>query len=207
MKRCPTCQRTYPDDAPNFCTNDGTRLVAEESEPEFDPQKTVLATAPPPRKEVNQASQPQNNPSTPVPPQLQAPPQQAWQPQPPQQQQGQNWGGGFYQQPQQYAAQWPPQYAQQTAGSKSLTLATLIIGIISALGLALIFGMVKEIIPRDRDVAQIAYYASAALGVIALLLGLLALISKRQRSKWMAIVGLVLGIPAILFFIYIQFFR
>ncbi|HEX8844162.1 MAG TPA: hypothetical protein VF791_05940 [Pyrinomonadaceae bacterium] len=27
MKRCPTCRRTYPDDAQNFCLDDGTTLV------------------------------------------------------------------------------------------------------------------------------------------------------------------------------------
>ena len=29
MKRCPTCQRTYAEDAPDFCPNDGMRLVKE----------------------------------------------------------------------------------------------------------------------------------------------------------------------------------
>ena len=205
MKRCPTCQRTYPDDAPNFCTNDGTRLVAEESASSFDPQKTVLASAPPPQPSPQQysAPAPQNNPTPPV----QAQQQQAWQQQPPQQQQGQNWGGGYYQPPPQQAQQWPPQYATQAAGSKSLSLTTLIIGVISLLALALIFAMAKGLIPLDLDVIQIAYYGSAGLGVVALVLGILALISKRQRSKWMAILGLTLGIPAILFFIYVQFFR
>ena len=27
MQRCPTCNRTYPDDAPAFCPHDATRLV------------------------------------------------------------------------------------------------------------------------------------------------------------------------------------
>ena len=199
MKHCPTCQRTYPDDAPAFCTNDGMRLVAEESPEPFDPQKTVLASAPPPSPPQQQysAPAPQNNPQPPAPPQ-----QQAWQTPP---QQAQNWGGGYYQQ-QPQAQQWPPQYAP-SAGSKSLTLTTLIVGVISLLALALIFAMVKGLIPPDYDVIHIAYYGSAGLGVIALLLGILALISKRQRSKWMAIVGVFLGIPAILFFIYVQFLR
>lgn len=29
MKTCPTCKRTYPDDAPPFCAEDGTRLITE----------------------------------------------------------------------------------------------------------------------------------------------------------------------------------
>jgi hypothetical protein len=32
MKSCPSCQQVYPDDAPEFCTNDGTPLVASPSE-------------------------------------------------------------------------------------------------------------------------------------------------------------------------------
>ena len=201
MKHCPTCQRTYPDDAPAFCTNDGTRLVAEESSEPFDPQKTVLASAPPPSPPQQQysAPAPQNNPQPPVPQH-----QQAWQTPPPQQQ-AQNWGGGYYQQ-QPQAQQWPPQYAP-SAGSKSLTLTTLIVGVISALAIALIFAMVRGLVTPDRDVAKIAYYGSAGLGVVALVLGIIALISKRQRSKWMAIVGLILGLPAIALFIYVEFFR
>jgi hypothetical protein len=29
MKRCPVCQRTYPDDAQNFCLDDGATLLSE----------------------------------------------------------------------------------------------------------------------------------------------------------------------------------
>jgi hypothetical protein len=32
MKRCPTCQRTYDDDALSFCLEDGSRLVPDESQ-------------------------------------------------------------------------------------------------------------------------------------------------------------------------------
>src|SRR5437868_11269172 len=31
MKRCPKCNRTYPNDAQKFCTIDGTALVAAQS--------------------------------------------------------------------------------------------------------------------------------------------------------------------------------
>jgi hypothetical protein len=43
MKRCPSCQQTYPDDAPDYCSNDGMRLVDEESA-SFDPEKTVMSS-------------------------------------------------------------------------------------------------------------------------------------------------------------------
>lgn len=30
MKNCPSCHQTYPDNAPDFCTNDGTPLVSSD---------------------------------------------------------------------------------------------------------------------------------------------------------------------------------
>lgn len=44
MKRCPTCQRTFTDDAQKFCANDGTPLIADEA-PAFDPEATVMSSA------------------------------------------------------------------------------------------------------------------------------------------------------------------
>lgn len=111
MKRCPSCQRTFPDDAPNFCPNDGQRLVNEESAT-FDPEKTVMtsgrdladspkaaATAPESTKpqptptnlspqQPLQDTGPQGEQPPPAPHQWQPQmggqfPQQAWQPQPP----------------------------------------------------------------------------------------------------------------------------
>jgi hypothetical protein len=35
MKSCPSCHQTYPDNAPDFCTNDGTPLVS--SDPSYSP--------------------------------------------------------------------------------------------------------------------------------------------------------------------------
>lgn len=43
MKRCPTCQRSYAEDAPDFCPNDGMRLVKEMAD-RFDPERTVLSS-------------------------------------------------------------------------------------------------------------------------------------------------------------------
>jgi hypothetical protein len=228
MKRCPNCQRTYPDDAPGFCVNDGTQLVTEEAQP-YDPQKTILASAPPPPA----APPPQYNAAPPAPPPPQynpAPPQQyqspndpagikpptAWQPQPPQaqppaaapwpppppQQQGQ-WGGGYYPQPGQQQQPYGAPYAPPAGQSKAFTLSSFITGLVSALAFTLLLLMANGAVDFDRDVFTICYYGSAALGVIAVVLGVLALISRKQRSKWMAIVGIILGIPAIIFFLYI----
>lgn len=41
MKRCPKCNRTFPEDAQKFCTVDGGLLIAE---PHFDPNATIRAT-------------------------------------------------------------------------------------------------------------------------------------------------------------------
>jgi hypothetical protein len=193
MKRCPSCQRTYPDDAPAFCVNDGTRLVDDASTPPaYDPQKTIMASAPPPPpQQYSNPAQPPYNPASP-------PPAPVWPPPP--QQQDQNWaGGGYYQQPGQY-----PGYAPAAEKRKGLSLTSFLIGIISFLALVLIFMMAQRVITPDRDVAEICYWGSAGLGLIAVVLGLLALISKRQRSKWMAILGMCLGLPAIIFFIYVM---
>lgn len=54
MKRCPACNRTYPDDAQLFCLEDGAQLVrAGAATPSFDPNATLALgqardTNPPP---------------------------------------------------------------------------------------------------------------------------------------------------------------
>ena len=42
MKRCPKCSRTFPDESQKFCTVDGGLLI---SDPVFDPNVTIRATA------------------------------------------------------------------------------------------------------------------------------------------------------------------
>ncbi|MDT5061116.1 MAG: hypothetical protein QOH63_1575 [Acidobacteriota bacterium] len=188
MKRCPSCQRTYPDDAPAFCVSDGTRLIDEPSAPAYDPQKTIMASAPPPQPYSNPSPLPNNPPSPPT--QQQA----AWPPPPPQQQ-GQNWGGGYYPQGQGYA---PPK-------SKSLALATLIIGCISGLlGAFLLLDYLHVIRMLTRDTAIPMLIAAIATGIIALVLGLITLFSSRQRGKGMAAVGMILGAFSIGFWIYLE---
>ena len=206
MKRCPKCQRTYPDDAPAFCVNDGAQLANEDA-PAFDPQKTILASAPPPPQAPPTPPQQYSNPAP--------PPQAAWPPPPPpspqqgQQQQAQNWGGYYQPGQQQQPGQQPypqhQQYAPAAAvpGGKGLSLATFLTGLISLLAVSLIFLMAQRVIDYDRDVAEICFWGSAALGLVAIVLGALALISRRQRSKWMAILGIVFGLPALLFFAYV----
>lgn len=195
MKRCSTCQRTYPDDAPEFCTADGTRLVKEETEA-YDPQKTMLASAPPPQYA---------NPSAPPPPPSGIPqpappphaPQQGWPPPPPPQQQGQNWGGGYY----------PGQaYAPPAAQGNGLSMAALILGVLSAIMATLLLleerGIMRTV--GGRDSAFAVTLGAAITGIAAIIIGVIALISKRQRSKALAIVGMVLAAYSIVFWIYLE---
>lgn len=184
MKRCPSCQRTYPDDAPAFCVNDGTRLVDEASTPAYDPQKTMMASAPPP---YSNPIPPLNNQPFPPPPQQ----QQVWPPQPP----GQNWGGGYTPQGQAYA---------QPKGN-GLSRATLILGCVSGLlGILLLLDYLRIIRMLTRDTAYPLLIAAIATGVTAIVLGLIALFSSRQRSKGMAAIGMVLAAFSIGFWIYLE---
>lgn len=79
MKRCPSCRQTYPDDAPDYCSNDGTRLMAEESD-SFDPEKTVMASGLRGSEPFSASPPPPPSPSAPPPlPSSAAPPQQQYQ--------------------------------------------------------------------------------------------------------------------------------
>jgi hypothetical protein len=86
--------------------------------------------------------------------------------------------------------------------SAALSLVTLLLGLLSFIALALIFTIGRSR-STSSDISYIAFYVSAVTGVLAVLLGLVTFISKRWRSKWMAILGVLLSIPGILFFIYV----
>ena len=184
MKRCPSCQRSYPDDAPGFCVDDGMRLV-DEAAAAYDPQKTILASpAPmPPTPQYPIPPQPPNMPPTPQ--------QQAWPPMPPQ---GQNWGGQYYQQGQGY----PP------AKSAGLSMAALGVGAISGILGILLFASYNGAFRLTRDTAQMLVIVAISTGAIALVLGLIALFSSRQRSKGLAVVGMVLAAFSIGFWIFLE---
>jgi hypothetical protein len=109
MKRCPTCNRTYPDDTISFCLEDGVPLLSvAASDPgisgpgaNFDPNVTLKFddprdTNPPPTQMIDPAllpsvadltSQPPPAPPPPPTPTIQASglaqPEPAWQPPPP----------------------------------------------------------------------------------------------------------------------------
>jgi rRNA maturation protein Nop10 len=45
MKRCPTCNQTYTDEALSFCPNDGTPLMSS-APSSYNPQATIMAPPP-----------------------------------------------------------------------------------------------------------------------------------------------------------------
>jgi hypothetical protein len=198
MKRCPTCQRTYPDDAPAFCVNDGTKLVTGESSSSYDPQKTILSSATPTPPQYSSPQPPSIKPPTQQPPlQQQPPPQQPMWPPPPQAQapQAQNWAGGYYPQGQAYAP----------VKSKGLSLTTFIVGAVSGiLGGLLFIDYVSGAFRFSRDVAYPLLIGAIATGVIAIILGIISLISSRQSGKALAAIGLILGAASVGFWIYLE---
>ncbi len=139
-------------------------------------------------------------------PGAQTPPQQwqggqqqpPWMPPGQQQPQGQNWNAGASYYPQQQGHPTP-----QAGKSAALGLASLITGILGFINWALLFGMYFRILPPDRSAAEIIVYVMLILSILAALLGVVTMISSRARSKALGIIGLLLGLPGIIFFIYL----
>ena len=107
MKRCPTCNRTYEDDALSFCLTDGSSLIRDEpaAPSSFDPPPTILA--PPPTSDWG----PPQRPATPAP--------GAWNSGGLPQQPAPAWGGGYQQ----------PVYVQSQ--QNGLAIGSLVCGILS----------------------------------------------------------------------------
>jgi hypothetical protein len=212
MKRCPSCQRVYTDEAQAFCADDGTPLV-EERAAASDLQKTLVAPPPP------SYTPPGQQPSWP-PPGGQTPPpfgsgqqQQGWgQPPPPPQnpygqqpygqqqyggqqygqppygQQGQPpWGGGYYPRPAAYGA---------TGGRKVLGIVSLLLGVFSVFGaLLLLTGAIRRYRYVDYGSAGFTLYptdkfilgsvVTGALGGLALVLGIIGLMfAIKKAGRW-----------------------
>lgn len=187
MQRCPICNRTYPDDAPAFCPNDGTRLLRGDAPPAYDPLKTVIST---PNPAPAQNAPP---PPTQPPPQWQMPatsPQQGWQ-QPPQAA-PQNWSGGYYQQPGQNLPYVAP-YGKPAQQAKGLSIASMIIGIVCcAIMLVKVFTYSLGILPP---------YIALVGSIVAIILGIIALNKPNYGSKPLAVVGIVTGAPAVVLYV------
>jgi hypothetical protein len=98
MKRCPSCEQTYDDDALSFCPADGTRLETQKTS-SMDLQATIMAPPPPSPPPMSQSFTPDSltgyetnvepSPYTfePTPPPVQTPSWESIPTTPPQQQQ------------------------------------------------------------------------------------------------------------------------
>jgi hypothetical protein len=179
MKNCPSCQQVYPDDGPDFCTNDGTPLVRSVSE--YNPGSTP-------------GSQWQQPPTGWQPPQQQPPTGYGYQPQ------------GQYSPPSQYPP--PPYgYGQPSSGGDGLQKAALFTGI-GATATFLIAILIAAGGIRSRDtLALVGIFGLIALlaGLTAVVLGIIGISMAGKRpgaSKVKAIIGLCLGaIPILLWII------
>lgn len=187
MKRCPTCQQTYPDNAPDFCPNDRTPLINDAQQQYYGGGQQQQ---PPPYA-------PQGNP----------PPPPQWQPP------GQNWGGS-YQQPGQYAqSPYGAPYAP-TGGSKALSTGAFLSGLGAFLIMVviIIFYALARNGAFDLDtlitiarILQPLSWLMLIAGVASIVLGIVSLVTAGRNpsaSKPKAIIGMCLGaIPLLLFLI------
>ena len=225
MKRCPSCQRTFPDDAPNFCPIDGQRLVNEESAT-FDPEKTVMTqgrnpgetpkaaatpTEPPQPPPTPSGLQPPTPPPTAGPQGEQTPPQQQWQPQAGNQFQQQGWQpqpptnappsqtppawGAPFQQPPAAAPYAAPFFAPASV-ERSRALA--IAALVCGVDAATIMALT---IIRTRDFARIVLWALPILGIGLGVAALILALKKPSRfgGVELAIAGLALGVAGLVY--------
>jgi hypothetical protein len=178
MKSCPSCRQVYPNDGPDFCTNDGTPLVSSSSE--YGSGSTGYGW------QSGGGQYP--------------PPPAGWQPPP------QNWGQPPPGQYAPYGYQMP--YPPSQGGGGGLATAALFTGIgtIAALllGFALILSTARSY-NYNLGLLQfggILILLSLISGLTALILGIVAVSMSNRNpaiSKAKGIVGLCLGaIPLLL---------
>ncbi|HKR01342.1 MAG TPA: hypothetical protein VJT09_11760 [Pyrinomonadaceae bacterium] len=176
MKSCPSCQQTYPDDGPQFCTNDGTPLVASFS--------SGYGAGSSGYKWQTPGDQP--------------PPDQRWQPPPPP-----GWG---YQPPGQYAPHGYGMPYPQPAGGEGIASAALLTGVgtIVALviGIIVMYGGASSFNLGMMQFGGILVFLSLIAGLTALILGIVTVSMSNRNpsiSKGKGIVGICLGaIPLVL---------
>jgi hypothetical protein len=182
MKRCPTCDRAYTDEALSFCPNDGTPLQqsAEPSTPSYDPMATIMA--PPPSVTENTTrtfgEQPGSwgTPSdqssgwgTPAPQYGSAPPASDW-----------SGGTGGFQPPP------PPAYPMTAQKQQGLAIASLVCGILGILCLGFLTGIpaiVLGLMAMSKEKSDPSRYGGKGLaiggiatGSLSVLFGLLVII-------------------------------
>lgn len=179
-----------------------------QSSPPPSPMPGALPTWQPPQQPQQPQQQQPYYPQPGMPGGQQPPPQwQGGQQQPPwmppgQQPQGQNWGGGFNQ-PGQYAPYGAsPAAAGSSRGTSKAATISLISGIISFLAIVGLFIIIGARIRDLRDLIEPLGWLSLATGLLALILGIVGLITgKATSSKVKAGIGIFLGIIPLVFFL------
>lgn len=152
MKRCPACNRSYSDDAPEFCTEDGARLVSDTS---GELQPTMYAPSPP---AVNSP-----------PPLL---PQQGFQPNP-----MNSTPGGFAAPPSSFVPSQTPHipapFASTEKKRKGLAIIALSIGIAALLATSLL--LILQVVFRINAPIRPAMLPFVLLSFLGVALGAVAL--------------------------------
>lgn len=179
MKRCPSCERTYTDDALSFCPNDGTPLITD-APSSFDPQATIMATPPKVSGPTDWPSQPPSaagsdwtNQSPAV--------QNDWTSQPPAQ--SSNWGDtpGSYQPGGQamggtgWQAPPPPPFPGSGNKQQGFAIASLICGLLSIVCCMGLFtgipGVILGIIAMNKEKADPANYGGRGMAMAGTITG------------------------------------
>ena len=148
VKQCPKCQQTFPDNAPDFCPNDGTRMTAN-AQP-YAPAYQQPYGAPPAQQ------------NWPPPPQ---PPPQNWTPP----------AGGYY--PPAGQSPYAPRAATGGGLGKAAMWLGLVSLLLTAFFFTIVV-MIQNGNFDLLDFAQPSYYAMVALGIIGLVLGIVALVKS-----------------------------
>lgn len=213
MKRCPSCRQTYADDAPDYCSNDGMRLLNEEAAP-YDPEMTMLAVglrggdlvSPPPQPAVQQHHQTPNAAPAVQPPtpwqSASEQPQQPWNAPPGDQSAqpvwpppAQNWGGVPYQQPAANVPYAAPYAATQVGRSRALSIAGLVTG-------ACAVTIMSLLVVNTRDFTFTSMLILAILGIVLGVTSLIMALQKPSRFGGvpLAIAGLATGTAALVYY-------
>ena len=148
MKRCPNCQQTFPDNAPDFCPNDGARMTSDA------PQQQQYAPG-------AGYQQPYGAP----------PPQQNWPPP-----QNLSPGGGYYP-PQAGHSPYAPRAAGGGGLGKAamwLGLASLLLTAFFFFIVTMIRNGNYDLVDFGRP----SYYAMVLTGIAGLVLGIIALVKS-----------------------------
>ncbi|HKC65701.1 MAG TPA: hypothetical protein VKB86_18815 [Pyrinomonadaceae bacterium] len=177
MKRCPTCQQTFPDDAPNFCPNEGAPLVSDSQQQQ---QYYPGGQQPYPGGQQPFYGAPGNQP----------PPQQGgWTPPPPQ---------GYGYPPQ---GQYPPYgYAPPVGRGTGLSKAALFTGI-GSIGSLLLAILVARLAISSRsfgmlELAGLFGWLALLAGLAAVTLGVITIVNASKNpaiNKVHGIIGASLG--------------